>query len=76
MVKLLLFGEELVGYLYHWIVVAEAIWILITTELVRNIALKIMLNIQYKALLHQCLLQQDSFQVEDIDKLTNTNDKS
>lgn len=45
MIELLLFREELVCNLYHRVIVPEAIRILVTTKLVWDVALKVVLNV-------------------------------
>ena len=67
MVQLLLLGEEVVRDLDDWIVVPETVRVLVQAELVRNEALKVVLHVEYELLLQKRLLQQNCFDVENVD---------
>ena len=48
MIQLLLVREQLVCDLNNWIVVSETVWVQVCAEFVRNEALEVVLNVQYK----------------------------
>ena len=76
MIKFLFLWEQLVCYLDHRVIVSETFGIAITSQLIRNITLEIVFNLKHEPLLNQRLLQQDGFDVKDVDQVTDSKQES
>lgn len=73
MIHFLLLVEKSVSDGDYWIIVTERRWVHIDTQQVRDIDLLVVLDIKNKQLLDQAFLKQDSLDVENINKLSDSN---
>lgn len=76
MIEFLFLREELVRDLNDWIIIPETVRILVETQLFRNEAFKVVFHIEHKLPFQKGLLQQYSFDVENVDQVCNAEHES